>query len=780
MIGSLVRRLAYVRVRSVGYRCMLGCMLGGPVGVAGILVLSPAAAQAQSSSISGVVRDSLGAPLTNVQVLMGGGARLALTNERGEFILRGLSAGTYHLDLIRIGYAGEHRVVTIPPEGGDAQIEIVMRVATIRLSSVSVTATPTGSDPLDATQATVQLSGRELQRSLSSSVGQTLSKEPGMSVRFNGPLAATPIIRGLSGERILVLQDGERSADLSASAADHMNAVDPASAERIEVIRGPASLLYGNNALGGVVNVISSDLITSVPSQLSGFVMGQGESVVRGGVVGAGVTVPLSGSLALIARGNFRKVNDMRVGGGALQPNTNGRTNNLVVGTGYVGSKLSVAGAYRQMGFEYGLPFDAAAHEDHQGGADEHGQVRLDGMRHTGSLQSTYNTGRSAIPSVRLDQTVQSYHHAEIEADGEVGTRFSLNMQSTNVLARTHFGRLTGAVGLQGVFKQYDPTGEEAFTPAADNSNMALFVYQEVGLSRDADAEHTPRLQLGMRYDHFTISTRPGNEVERFGEAQSRHFDNIASSLGVSIPLSSIVSVSANVSRGFRAPAVEELFANGFHAAAGTYDFGNASLGVEKSTGIEGGFRAQSPRVSAQINAYYNQLSNYITPVALQSGVQVGEDVVPSVTYRGRNAILSGIEGQVETTIVHRIVGGLMGDLTHASIRNSSEVLPYMPAARLGASLRYDNGRISAGGEARRVFAQNRVINDGLDIPTSAYTMLDFSAGWLFTLAGRQVHSVTLSVDNALDAQYRDATSRIKRFALNPGRNISLAYKLMY
>lgn len=723
---------------------------------------------AQNASVIGVVKDSAGSPLASVQVAVSGSNRSALTDERGAFLLHGLPAGTYHLDLVRIGYASSHQVVVVPTSG-DVRISIVMHVATVRLSSVSVTATPTGSDPLDVTQATVQLGGKELQRALSTSVGLTLAKEPGMASRFNGPMAATPVIRGLTGERVLVLQDGERTGDLSSAAADHMNAVDPASAERIEVIRGPASLLYGNNALGGVVNVISTDIPTTIPAKVSGYVLGQGESATPGGVAGVGLTVPINQHLAITLRGNLREFRDLRVGGGDKQPNTRGNTQQLTVGGGYVGSRLSLGGVYRQMDFAYGLP--------HEVGEEA---VRIDGVRRSGAFQGTLNTGRIGVSSIRVDQTVQSYQHAEIEEGGAVGTRFNLQTQTTGITARTRTGRVNGAVGFQGIFRQYSPVGEEAFTPASDNTNVAAYVFQELSLSGQPDAEHAPRLQLGVRYDRVTMATRPGENVAHFGAAQSRVFNNTAASAGLSIPLSDGLSLSGNVSRGFRAPAVEELYANGFHAAVGTYDVGNPKLGTERSTGFESGLRAQSSRVFAQLNGYYNRIDGYITPVALDTPRDLDGMKVPSVTFAGRDAVLTGVEAQVESKMVHHLVGGVMGDLTRAFIRGSREVLPYIPAARLGGSLRYDNGRVSVGGEMRHVLAQRRVLDDGLDVPTEAYTLVDLTAGWLFTVGGRHVHALTLRVDNAFDARYREATSRIKRFAYNPGRNVVLVYKLLY
>lgn len=757
MLHLLVRRLVAARV-------LLAVALFAP------LVLSAATPQQTAPFILGIVRDSGGTPLSNVQVVVSSLNRVALTDDRGEFLLRGLPAGTYHLDLARIGYAAQHQSVTLAVNGPDVRLAVVMRVSTVRLTGVNVTATPIGTDALNATQASIQLSGKELQRAISSSIGQTLSGEPGMSSRFNGPLANAPVIRGMTGERVLVLQDGERAGDLSSAAVDHLNAVDPSSAERIEVIRGPASLLYGNNALGGVVNVISSDIPTSIPKKVTGFAMGQGESVTPGGVASLGVTVPLSDRFAITARGGLRQFEDMRVGGGGTQPNTNGRTNNFTLGGGYVGSNGSIGAVYRQMDFEYGLP-----HPN-----DEDG-VRINGVRRMAALQSSINTRYAPVASLRLDGTAQWYTHGELEPSGNVGTRFALNTQTANLTGRTQFGRASGAFGVQGLFRQYTPTGAEAFTPGASNDNVAAYLYQEVPLAHDATATRAPRVQVGVRYDQFVLRTNPTDPdaVARFGTAQSRTFGNVASSLGLSVPVTESVSLSANTSRGFRAPTVEEMYANGFHAAVGTFDIGNPNLKPEQSIGYEIGLRAQSAGTFAQINSYYNLIDRYILPHAVGTRVIDGNSV-PLVNYVQANAKLYGIEGQVETQLVSHVVGGVMGDFTRALFRDGTGDLPYIPAGRLGGSLRYDNGHLSTGADVRRVFNQSHVSGDALDVMTNAYTMLNVNATWLFTVRGSTVHSVTIRADNVLDEQYRDATSRIKSFAFNPGRNLSAVYKLLF
>ncbi|MEP6832088.1 MAG: TonB-dependent receptor [Gemmatimonas sp.] len=720
-------------------------------------------------AVVGTVTDPAGSPLANVEVRVSAVNRSTMTDDAGKFLLRALPTGTYHLDLLRIGYSGQHVVVIVPTDGADITIKVVMTPATVRLSSVNVTATPTGTDPLKITQATVQLSGKELQRALGASVGQTLSGEPGMAMRFNGPLANAPVIRGLTGERVLVLQDGDRAGDLSSAAIDHLNAVDPSAAERLEVIRGPASLLYGNNALGGVVNVITNDIPVVMPTRITGFVFGQGESVTPGGVGNIGLTAPIGSRIAISARGGYRHFDEMRVGGGIVQPNTNGHTANGTGSIAFITDNASVGVGIRDMEFEYGLPF-----------ADGGEQVRIEGSRRQAVLKSTFNTQSPLLSTIRVDGTAQWYRHAEIEESGEVGTRFALNTQTLNVTARTKTGPLSGALGLQGFLRQYSPAGEEAFTPAADNNNVALFLYEELPLAKRENTDRAPQLQFGARVDHFALKTKPqdADEIERFGPSNSSSFNNVSGSLGLSVPVSSTTSLSANVSRGFRAPTVEELYANGFHAAVGTFDIGNPNLKPEQSTGMEAGLRTQNGKTFAQFNTYYNLINNYVLPRAV-GHAEANGDSVPLVNFAQANAQMYGVEGQAETELVSHVVGGMMGDFTRATLKAGGN-LPYIPAGRLGTSLRYDNGRLSIGGDVKRVMRQNKVSGDQLDVVTNPYTLVNLSASWIFSGKTSTVNSLTIRTDNLLDAQYRDAASRIKSFAYNPGRNFSVVYKVLF
>jgi iron complex outermembrane recepter protein len=716
--------------------------------------------------IHGVVVDSAGEPLAGVQVVATELQRVVITDDAGKFTLTGAPVGTVHLTIVHVGYAPVHEIVTVPATGAAVNVRIVMRRTALRLAGVQITASPTGTDPLSVTQSTIQLSGKDLQRQLGASVAQTLSSEPGMAMRFNGPLANVPVIRGLTGERILTLQDGERVADLSSAAADHAVIADPNSAERIEVIRGPASLLYGNSAVGGVVNVISGDIPTSVPPRIGGFVNGQSESVTPGGVASAALNIPLGEKFAATVRGSFRDQSSYRVGGGTAQPNTDARTWNGTAGVGFVGSTLTAGLVYRQSDFNYGIPF-AAGNE----------AVRIDGVRRGLQARAGITTGSRNVSYVRVEGTAQWYEHDEVDAQsGAIGTSFRLKAQTASVTAKTQFGPVSGSIGGQAFLRQYEPIGDEAFTPAANSTNFAAYVYQELPLGSGTSESRTPRLQFGGRIDTYELAAKAGADP-RFAVARSRRFNQASGSLGASLPFANYFTVSGSASRAFRAPTVEELYANGYHVAVGTFDIGNALLKPETSTGLDVVLRAQAANSFMQLSAYRNGIDDYILPVALGATVLVDGQPVPSVVIEQRNAVLTGFEFSGETQVGQHVVIGALADAVRGRVRGGNN-LPFVPAARVGGSLRYDGGTWSFGGDGRRVLKQTRVAADnGTDTPTNSYTLLNLSASW--TIPARRVNqTLTVRVDNLLDKRFADATSRIKSFTFNPGRNFSLVYRV--
>ncbi len=738
-------------------------------------VVVPAGASAATPdsftpAVIGTVTDSAGTALANATVIVAEVGRSTTTNAAGEFVLRGLPAGEYHLSITRIGYAPGHLVVRVPTDGPDVRVQVTLTATPLRLSSVVVSASPTGTESERLTQSAVELSGAALARSVSSSVAATLASEPGVSQRYGGPAATMPVIRGLTGDRILVLQDGERAGDLASASGDHSVSVDPLAAQRIELVRGPASLLYGNNALGGVVNVISNDIPTSVPTHIEGTIGSQSETVTPGAALNVGLTTPLGGRSALSLRGGYRDMGSLRTGGGATLDGTQSRALNGAIGYGFIGERGNLGLAARLYDFNYGIPAEPL---------DPEAGIRVDGRRVGLSARGGLQLASASVPYLRVEGTAQDYAHDEVEPDGAIGTHFELRTQTLNTQVSTAFGRLKGAVGAQGLFKQYAATGEEALTPATDSRGIGVFLFQEMSL-REAGAGHPGHegdvnLQVGARWDDYSIASKTGDP--KFGPGRTVDFRNGSGSIGLSWAMTDRLSLSSSVARAFRAPTVEELYSNAFHAAAGTYDMGNPDLRSETSAGAEVILRARGERMSAQVSTYLNRVDGYVTP-DIVGDTLVDGDLVPLNRFRQADARLHGVEGSLETRLGGAFVASVMGDLVRGEFVEGG-ALPFMPPARVGAGLRWGRSRFQASGDVRHGFAQDRVTGGAVDVATDAYTVVNVSVGtnWL---VGNVLHQVTLRGDNIGDARYFDSASRIKRFAANPGRNISLVYQVQF
>ncbi|HEY9225523.1 MAG TPA: TonB-dependent receptor, partial [Gemmatimonadaceae bacterium] len=514
----------------------------------------------------------------------------------------------------------------------------------------------------------------------------------------------------------------------------------------------------------------------SIPTHVEGSFATQFESVTPGGSATLGFTVPVGENLAIVARGGGRHADDLRMGGGEQLGNSFYHNYYGLGGVGFNTGRANGGIIYRYYHQNYGLP------------SDDGEVARIDGARKEIEGRSDFTFSKAPLTSLRVSGTAQWYGHDEIDQEtNAVNTSFNLKTQTVDLLGRTRAGAVTGAVGLSGLFKQYASTGDEALTPSANSNGFGAFVYEEVPLRTahgNADAL-VPKLQLGGRYDVYRIASLTGDP--KFGDGRSVDFNTFSGSLGVSVPVNSAITVSGSVARAFRAPTVEELFSNGFHAAAGTFDVGNPNLQAEVNQGGEVVVRAQTHRVNGQFAVYRNTIENFITPnIVKDTTVDAEGDnlSVPLNRVAQANALMYGAEGRVEVEVFPRFVLGGLGDVVRGEFSDTKSPLPFIPPARLGALARWDDGIRSFNAEFRHAFSQDRVPmavseSDPAGVATGAYDLLNLSFGYVFNLRG-QASSLTLRADNVLDEKYRDATSRIKGFAFNPGRNIALVYKTSF
>ena len=733
---------------------------------------------ARTVVVAGRVVDQRGAPIPAARIAAPALGRTTTTDASGSFVLRGLRPQTLTLHSTQIGYAPRRTTIDLASADRDSLwVDLVLEQVAVSLGGVQVTATPSGRDPLAVAQSTTTVSGKELERTAAATLGATLAAQPGITARYQGPGASAPIIRGLSGDRVLVLQDGHRTGDLASTAPDHGVTIDPTSAQRVEIVRGPAALLYGNNALGGVVNVISDDVPGSRPARPYGSASITGESAAPGGALQLEGSAPVGRHGVLRVRAGTRTHGDVRLGrgwaGGPLT-NTDYRNDHAVAGAALVGDRGTAGAAYRGYRFEYGLPTAIG---------DEANAVTLRGRRDEllARVERSLADGRLGgwLDAARAEASAQWYHHDEVFADGIVGTRLELRSQTAQATVRTRaLGPFRdGAFGVSSLLRQNGVTGSQALTPANDAASVGGYVFQELALGRRAD-DAALRIPFGLRYDRFTIRSHAS---EKFGAGRQRAFDGLSGSVGLNVPIAAGASFGVTLARAVRSPTAEELFSKAGHTGTGAFEIGDPDLAAESNSGVDAVLRVQRRRLTAQLSAYHNQIDRYIGlyPTGRDTVVPDGAGgtkALPLFVVSQRPATLRGVEGTLERVVREHVVLGIVGDVLQARDGDGGP-LPFMPAGRVGGSARYDDGIFSLGASVRHVLAQRRVPDGELAAP--AYTLSDLYAGLRIT-RGARIHTITLRSDNTANVLYRDATSRIKAFAPNPGRNFMASYKVVF
>ena len=415
-------------------------------------------------------------------------------------------------------------------------------------------------------------SGSTLRQNLSRTIAETIDSEPGIALRSMGPAPARPVLRGLGGDRLLVLEDGERTGDLSASSSDHAVAIEPLTTERIEVVRGPRTLLYGSNALAGVVNVVRGYVPSVHRSEgLGGSFTWQGESV--NGALGAGLSLehPL-GPMALRADGSWRNASDIATPRGVL-PNTDIRTGNASAGISLVRSwgHAGVSGSLYDS--DYGIPPDPMGGHPH-GVSIELERQHLEGR---GELLG----GPDWLQRLELSHAFSRYQHGEFEVNHVLGLEFGVLSHHSSVLAHlSPMGPLrNGAMGLWYEYRNYAAAGLD-FTPPAEEYAGALFTYQEI--------ERGPwSANAALRADARRVEPREEEVSRTVGRIRTRDFAGLSAGLSSHYRAGHGLTLGATLMRTFRAPGIEELFSEGPHLAAYSYEVGNGDLGSERGLGLE-------------------------------------------------------------------------------------------------------------------------------------------------------------------------------------------------
>jgi len=734
-----------------------------------LVILVPLQLNAQQ--LKGVVIDAeTGEPVPFAYIHLEEIERITNGDRAGSFQFQNIPVGQYTLAIHRIGYKDYHRMVEII-SGEEVFVEVILEPVSFISDEITVVSERERGIGAHLEHASIKISGQALRRNLGTTLSETLINEPGFSERSLGSATGRPVIRGLGGERVLILQDGNRSGDVSSQSADHAVSIDPSGAEEIEIARGPAALAYGANAIGGVVNVVSNQIPNSLPTSLYGEASLQGQSVNSEGSATVDLTLPVN-KFAIHADINGRTGGDFSSPQGDII-NSNLQNTHSTVGASYINNKGFAGASASVYMSDYGIPPDPFG--GHPNG------VNIEMRKYQYDVRAQRSLNHSIFRLAEARYSFVNYNHKEIESSGVLGTEFGklTGTISLKVQNRNWFIFSEGSIGFWGEYQDYAVRG--ARTPDSNQYGGAAYFIQE----GDAGKLH---FEIGSRFEYVISSPKEERTSPRIGDIRQREFSGLANSASVSFNAAQNLYIGTTAMHSFRAPSLEELFSEGPHLAAYSFEIGSPDLDPERGVGLELFLRYDSDRFSAEIAGYQNRFSNYL--YARDTGEQsISDPSLNNYQFVGENALFTGIELSSDIQITRFIrLGGVfsytraerdLSPLEQDLQQTESETmpLPMIPPLNGSVYMEYSNRAFTA--NTRFILSDKQTRLGEFETRTDAYELLNASLQYRFS-TDRLLHTISLNGKNLLNTTYRNHLSRIKEVFPAPGRNISLLYKVYF
>lgn len=795
-------------------RLALGLSLSAPA----LLLASPSAL---AQTLSGTVTNAAGKPLANATVEIEALKRVTSTNELGEFTFSNVKEGDYTLHIFASGFAHLHEHAQVQSDNAEGANFVLARSA---IEVIDVHATPMHLSVMESATPVSVLSGETLRRQQAATLGDTLEKLPGVQSNFHGNVASTPIIRGLSGPRVLITQNGLDVSDVSRVGPDHAVASEASTAKQIEVLRGPATLFFGSGAIGGVVNVVDQRVPTSTETR--------GEFVLETQTVNDqklgtfNVTTGVD-NIAFYADGFYRDSNDYETpvapdiddpDGAHVVENSNEESNGFTLGTSYLFDQGYVGVAVERFEREYGVP-------GHSHGGDTSVFADLEQTKY--QLLGEYNFTNDFLQSVHFRAGYTDYEHAEVEG-GLVGTTFSNETEELRVeLLHKPMAGWRGGISLHYKGSDVFAQGEEAFTPPSEMEMFAVALMEErhfgdflvqlgaraESVTLDASSVLLPELDAHEHDDEHDHDEHAHDEHEHEGSEFVRQFavdqeiTPISLSAGVVYTINESYNVGVSLSRSERAPSASELLSFGPHIGTRTYEIGalfdlseegefvlsQTAIDLETANNIDLTFRKTQGDVGFVFNAFYNQVDNYYfqeeTGLFAESGHDHdhgeeghGEeehsedehsDELPVYLFGSADAVLHGFELQVAWQTTDNLKLDFFADYVKARLKDGG-ALPRTSPMRVGSHVAYTLDNIRADLDITYFAKQDDIST--FETETDGYTLVDASITYDIPLGDIDL-SVYLSGENLTDEEARVHTSFLKDIAPRPGRNFAFGVR---
>lgn len=753
---------------------------------------------AQSGTLSGMVRNQVDGSLipgVSIEIIQLG--RTVETDGEGKYKFTNLPNGTFTVITHNEGYSDKAQSVTI--SGGAVTLDFSLSLKSIS-AEVTITASGEGESVFESFSSVNSVGATRISEKASTSVGEILGDEPGISVRsFGGGGTGRPIIRGQSGDRVKVLQDGIGSGSLGAQSGDHGEPISPFNLERLEVIKGPATLLYGSSAIGGVVNAVTTDE-NNAHKGFRGYLTGLGGTVNRQAGIAGGIGYGYKTTLFNLNLSSTRE-GDYRTPFGRV-PNSGSRANGGSGGVGYFVDKVFIRGTVTIDRRRYGIPY-AALFESGEllsianGGADcdivdcqfdprvlqntfanmlppiPNGQIDIKMRRNNIRFVGGFRDLKGPITQGTFTVDFSDYRHLEIEAEDGVemvATTFDNDIFSyRGIFKQVNYKKLSGQFGFEGYRRSYQTVGAESLIDGrVRQTNFAGFALQELSFERVS-------LQFGGRVETNRYSPENNTLLER-------NFTVFSGAVAVRFKVWKGGTLIASFSNSSRPPALEELFNNGPHVGTVTFEIGDQNLRLERSNGFELSFRQNSKKVRFNGSIFYNDIKNfiYLEPQDNDNnGIIDVDDGLPVSTYAQNDARFFGADARIDIDINENFGVFAIGDIVDAKLKNLNIPLVRIAPARLriGADIRF--GGLSIRPEV--VFVAERSSGDifTLETPTEGYGLFNLNGSYAFG-TGRTTQIFTFGFHNLGDKQYRNHTNFIKYLTPEAGRGFKASYTVRF
>ncbi|MCP3674322.1 MAG: TonB-dependent receptor, partial [Gammaproteobacteria bacterium] len=753
-----------------------------------------------ASEIDGTLKNQQNQAIQNALLKVRDSNVTTRSDSEGRFKLN-LPNGKYTIDVEAGRTAHFHQEIVVTNNTTTLQIKMPYHMDEI----IVVRANPLEHTRLDMATPTIVMSGDELAMNRASTFGDILETQPGISMASFGPAVARPVIRGLAGGRVLIANNQMTVQDASTNSNDHDVGLEPLLAEQIEVLKGPATLLYGSGAIGGIINVTDSRINQDGADGYSGGVeMRLGDST--------------TGEKSLIAKLNggsdtftyhldafSTEMDDIEIPGSAeseifheanlheeeyeedqeeemegLLENSYFDSKGITTGATWIRDWGYIGMALNHTTKEYGVPGEHAheeeeEHDEEEGHDEEESEsVSIDMEQTRIDLQAEINNPFSGFNELFIGFTNTDYEHAEIEGH-ETGTMFNNDATELKSFLRhetIHGWR--GIIGMQWSKRDFEAIGDEAFVPPSETASYSFFGLEEKSIDN-------MKFEFGLRYENQNIDVVGYDSID----------ESVTSvSAGMVMDIQDGHRFAVNLASAERVPTVEELYSFGEHLATQTFEIGNPNLDPESVVSLDLSYRFNTKRLDGEINAYWNSYSDFIygdyrqntgSVYDLNGNLTEIHDDFPIVAYEQADADIRGIEIQVDWQLItdasYDLFLGLYADMIEAEFDASQDELPRIPPWKTGVNLHYDWDLLSADLSYTHYADQDKIAVN--ELPTKGFNMLNFEVG--YRLFGEN-HDFLLFLKgkNLLDEEARDHTSYLKDFAPRAGRSIAIGVRYQF